>query len=274
MNALRRLWREPLVHFLLIGALIFVALDLTGGGEEEAPPNEIRITEALRDRLAANFQAVWQRPATDEEMEALVEAHIREEILVREALALGLDSGDPVIRQRLTQKLAFLTSSMAASTTPDDETLTAFFEENSELYTLPARLSVDHVYLGETPSAEAVGAALEALEAGALPAEVGQPTRLPARVADATVYYVDRVFGEGMFATLEEVPEGVWHGPVQSGFGLHIVRVTDRRGATLPPLDAARDSVIADWRQEQAEGLRNAAYEKLRAQYAVVEDGE
>jgi hypothetical protein len=259
--------REPLVHFLVLGAVIFGLFAAFGSGPaQRSDMTLLEVTEDEAAGLARQFEATWRRPPTAAELEAMIDNYIRDEVLVREALALGLDQGDAVVRQRLVQKMQFLTESGAEAAAPDEAALQAHLDANAAIFARPARLAFDQVPFGDTAAARA---ALPALQGGADPAEFGVPSLLPARIPASPRQIVDGTFGNGFFDALAALPPGRWAGPVASGYGPHLVRVTEFAPRAVPPLDAIRDAVEADWRAEIRAQLREERLERLMSLYQV-----
>ena len=275
MNPATRLLREPLVHFLLIGVVLF-ALYTAVSGPAPAPRNRIVVEPERIDQLANSFEAVRQRPPTNDELVALVESFIREEVYYREALALGLDSNDTIIRRRLQQKLEFLTDSGADLIEPGEGDLEAYFEANARTYQNPPGVAFEQVFLGQTPAPERVSATLAALQADpeidAFP--LAESTFLPGHMTLSDPEAIDRRFGTGFFAALEGLPKGEWSGPVGSSFGVHVVRINDALPASMPPLEDVRDEVLREWRAAKASELRDMVYTRLRERYEIVFPGD
>lgn len=262
-----RILREPLFHFFLLGLGIFAIYgSLTPNGQNGGDGARIVIDTQDVDRLAQQFEATWRRPPTQEELLGLVEAQLREEILVREAIALGLDQGDGIIRNRLAQKMTFLTTSVAQSMLPEDEILIAHMETNRKRFTMPGKLAFDQISLPEGANADA---ALAALNAGVDPNEVGNRSLLPLSMPMTSAQAIDATFGRDFYATLIDLPLDAWAGPVQSGYGAHLVRITDRKEPVLPLLEALRDQVLADWRREQTDVLTVAQFDAFRDNYEI-----
>jgi PPIC-type PPIASE domain len=262
-----RILREPLFHFFLLGLGVFAIYD-TGApnGQNGGDGAQIVIDRQDVDRLVQQFEATWRRPPTQEELSALVEAQLREEILVREAIALGLDQGDGIIRNRLAQKMTFLTTSVAQSMLPEDEILIAHMETNQDRFTVPGQLAFDQISLPEGADTDA---ALAALNAGVDPDEVGTRSLLPQRMPLTSAQAIDATFGRDFYASLIKFPLDAWAGPVQSGYGAHLVRLTDRKASRLPPLESIRDQVLADWRREQTDVLTAAQFNAFRDNYEI-----
>ncbi len=263
--------REPLLHFLLLGAALFALYAAFGDDKAPVPANRIEVTQADVARLAGQFEATWRRPPSGEERAALIDAFVREEILVREARALGLDRDDTAVRQRLAQKMQFLAESGAEAAEATDAELLAHLEAHPERFQRQAAVAMEQVFLGSDAAAAADG--LAALRAGAAPDTLGAPdgpNLLPARFPLSPASVIDGAFGRGVFARVAALEPGVWDGPVASAFGLHAVRLQAFEPAELPPLETIRGMVIRDWRAARRAALAEARFEALAARYVVI----
>lgn len=258
-----RLLREPLVHFLALGGLLFIGFSVLNEDLPETP-KEIRVTAQVIEGLTQSFEAAWRRPPSATERAALIEAHIRQEVLVREAQALGLDRNDAVIRQRLQQKMDFLLSSSANALTPTDADLSGFLQEHADRFRIPGQVAFQQVYLGQTVELGAVDAAIDKLNTGTPPQTLAQSSLLPVTLPLTSVQAVDATFGPGVGETLTEVPLHQWVGPVISGYGVHVVLVSERTDPVLPDLSLIRDKVEAGWRETRAEEMAETLYQDLR----------
>ncbi|MEQ3709480.1 MAG: peptidylprolyl isomerase [Tateyamaria sp.] len=260
--------REPLVHFVVIGALLFAAFGYLNPEPAEVP-NKIVVTTSDIEVLEQAFQSNWRRPPNDAERAAIIDAHVRQEVLVREAEGLGLDRNDAIIRQRLQQKMDFLLSSGANAVVPTDEELETFLNENSDRYLVSGKMAFEQVYLGQRATADIVTATLTSLNAGTDRNTIGERTLLPGEVPLSTDVAIDGTFGTSFAATLAGQPIGTWTGPVQSGYGIHVVRVIEQTPARQPALAEVRDMLESEWRAERAEELSDAIYEDLRERYTI-----
>ncbi len=272
---IKRILAEPLVAFLGLGGLLFLIFAMTGNAPEPRE-DQIVISPEIEEQLATQFEQTWRRPPTAQEAEGLMNSWIRQEVLVREALDFGLDNGDTIIRQRLQQKMEFLLSALAEALEPTDDELQAYLDENPQAFSEPARTAFDQVYLGDSPSETAAQDAIEALQNGAAPASLGERTLLPSRFELSVPTAIDSALGPGMAARILTLPEGEWSGPVQSGYGWHVLRVTDRVDERPANLEEIRDKVATAWRAEKARELMDQQYTNLLARYEVVlpETGE
>ena len=265
---------SPLVHFFVLGGLIFGLHGLTAA-PDAAPPRDdvITLTEAEADRLADDFYAGWGRAPTREEARALVRDWAIEEAMVREGRALGLDQGDAMIRNRLRAKVEFLAEAPAATLEPDDATLAAYYEANAADYAEPARISLTQVLLPAAVSDAEASALVANLRSGADPEGLGRATQLPPRIEAMALPALDRVFGAGFAAEVVGLVPGTWAGPLTSAYGPHLLRLDAVTQGALPPLDSQRKKVLADWRYDEARRMRERYTEELMSRYRLVLPG-
>ena len=276
----RRLLREPLVHFLLLGALLFGLWAVFGRGGASAE-NQIVITQGRIATLVELFERTWQRPPSPTELQGLLDDYVREEIAYREALAMGLDRDDTIIRRRLRQKLEFVVEDLAATQQPSDDELRDYLAAHPEAFRLEPRLTFEHVYLStERRGDSARGDAeklLAELERGADPSQSGDPFVLPLQFEAAYASEIARTFGDAFASELIALePElDAWRGPIESGYGLHLVRLDSREDGRLPELAEIRDEVANEWSATKRREAYEAFYENLAKRYDIrIEDLE
>ena len=272
---MRKLLREPLIHFLVLGAILFLVFDLTS---ETDQPGERRIvvTPGQVEQLAGQFSRTWLRPPTPGELDGLVERYVRSEIYYREALAMGLGQDDPYVRNRLALKLEVLLDDLSAEAEPADAELARFLTEHAERFAEPARLSFRQVYLNPDRHPDTAAEAqrlLELLRSGADPDGLGDVSLLIPGVDAATPEEIARQFGQDFAEALVGLDPGGWVGPIRSAFGVHLVRVSRRQPARQPALTEIRDAVLAEWRDQRRREAREQAYQRLRERYQIVMDG-
>jgi hypothetical protein len=277
---MKKFFREPLVHFLLIGAGLFLLFGWRGGpaslpaGQSGPQPTRIVVPQGDIDEVTATFTRTWQRPPSEEEAKVLVEDLVRNEIYYREALAIGLDREDSIIRRRMRLKMEFIFEDIAAQTEPTDEELLAYMKKHPDSYLVDPQIAFRHVYVnaakrGKSAGTEALGI-LAQLDAGADPDAIGDPFLLASEVPLSPLWDISKQFGEPFSRKLLSLKPGSWTGPVQSGFGLHLVLVRKRVGGRLPDLKEVRETVKRDLMVERQKELKDAAYAKLRERYVVV----
>jgi hypothetical protein len=271
--------REPLLHFLLIGAALFAVYHFLNQGETGAP-REIVVTEPRVEALAENFAKTWMRPPSADELKGLIDDYVAEEVYYREAIAMGLDRDDTVIRRRLRQKMEFISEDVTSAVQPTDEELQAYLEQHAEKFVQPPRLTFQQVFFsaerrGETArrDAEKLLSELNAGRGPANPAEAGDPTLLPPAMESASPQDITNSFGSEFASAVESAPVGQWAGPVQSGYGVHLVRVDERDAGTMPTLAEIRPVVQREWESEQRRNVNDALLATLRAKYEVRVEG-
>ncbi len=270
---MKRLLREPLFHFLLLGAGLFLLYGWLQGGLLGAP-DEIVVSRAQVQGLQLQFERAWQRPPTEQELQGLIDNWVREEILYREGLAMGLDRDDPIVRRRIGQKVEFIVDGMTPEA-PTVEELQAWLDAHPDRYALAALHSFRQVYFdpsrhGERLEAD-VAEALKRLRAGKSVA--GDSTLLPRTLDAAHRLDVERNFGGDFATAIESLPVGGWQGPLRSEFGLHLVEVTARVPGRKPTLEEARVAVERDLLHARTEEASDAYYQRLRANYDVQIEG-
>jgi hypothetical protein len=269
-------WRqwlgEPLGHFLVIGAALFAGYSWLGSHEQGS--ERIVVTQAVADELGRQFAARWARPPTDQEQAGLIESWVRDEVLYREGLALGLDRDDPVIKRRVRQKLEVMSEERLAGDAPTDAELTDYLTRNADRFRLPMRVSFDQIHFdGMAPVNEverAVAQARRALARGADAATLGTPTMLARRIDDASLDLIARDFGKGFAEQLAGLAPGDWLGPIASSYGAHLVQVRHRTPASLPTLEAIRTAVTREWESERRTMAAARSYGQMRERYRVV----
>ncbi len=264
-------FKEPLLHFLLIGAALFVLFDLVNDRMSGAADNQVVVSAGRIEQLANIFTKTWQRPPTAEELKGLIDDFVIEEIYYRQAVAMGIDRDDTVIRRRLRQKFEFLTDDMAAASAPTDEELAAYLAANTDAFIRDTTYTFEQVYIisgqpGSNLEAQ-VAEQLAALRAGN--AVRGDAGLLPAYFEATPARAVDGTFGLRFSARLDELPTGEWQGPIESGFGLHLVRIESRIEGTLPELDEIRPVVEREWANAKRLETRRIINEQLLSEYKV-----
>ncbi len=270
----RSLWREPLLHFLLIGLLLFLLYDLVAPPSQEG--SRITVDQAAIATLAQQFTATWSRAPTTSEMDELIKAYVRDEVMFREGVALGLAKDDAVIKRRVRQKLEVLAEEEGGTGAPTDAQLGAYLSENADKFRRPAVLSLQQVLfdpdeLGNELEST-LAAALVALNQGDNPQTHGKGSLLPSRLEARPLDLVAREFGPDFANALSDAPLGQWFGPVPSAFGVHLVRIGERKPGYLPSLEESRKQVASEWESDRRKAAVEANYQRLLQDYEVVID--
>ena len=270
-----KLLREPLLHFLLLGAMIFAAYGVLSkrSGDE---PGKIVITQAQVENLVLGFAKTWRRPPTEEELAGLVRERVREEVYYREAMALGLDKDDTVIRRRLRQKMEFVSDDIAAQAEPTDADLNAFLQAHPKRFPVEQRLTFRQVYLNpDKHRGNLAGDAaqlLAKLKDGGANADVsalGDRFMLEHDFTAVPETEIAKQFGEPFAARLGALAPGQWEGPVESGYGVHLVKVNERGEGRPPALADVRDAVRREWGNAKRQEGNEKFYQGLLNRYVV-----
>jgi len=279
LPAAKRWLREPLVHFLMIGLVLFVVygyMQHGRGGSESS--KQIPLTLDDLRQMDMYFVSQWHRQPTPEEFQAMVEDKVREEVLYREALAMGLDKDDTIVKRRMAQKMQFLAEDVAAAHEPSTDELKAWFDKNKEKFALPSRYSFRHLYF--SPDKRGKNAQEDAAKALAKIAGQPEDSKLAASLADPFMlqdYYGDRApsaiakeFGPPFAVALEKMKPGSWQGPIESGYGWHLVFVTTVIPGRIPAFEEIEPDVKTAWLGEQKQQAWDKAYREMRAKYTVL----
>ena len=268
---IRRLYNEPLLHFFVLGLLLF-ALYAVVNDDPGRSAQEIVISQGRISGLVANFEKTWQRPPTDEESQNLLDSWVREEILYREGIAIGFDLDDPVIRRRVAQKMSFVADGVVPQS-PDDAELEAWLAANVSDYQIPAIYTLQQVYIDpqrHTDDWNGFVASIQAsLDDGADAKLLGDSTLLPAEITSSSSVELTRVFGTEFVSAVTEMSVGDWQGPVKSGYGLHFVKIDERVEARRPDLEDVRAAVQRDLLSDTSQKINEAFYAALRERYTV-----
>ncbi len=270
-----RLLREPLVHFVVLGAAVFGGYHLLGGKLEREPAS-IVVSRAQVERLAIGFTRTWQRPPSEEELHALIGEHVRDEVYYREALAMGLDRDDLVIKRRLRQKLEFLSEDIAALAEPSEADLEALLQSDPERFRRERRTSFRHVYLNPDRHGDRLDASAQSILVGLRRAGgkaeidvLGDRFLLGSEFESLSDADIAAQFGDTFAHDVAQVQPNVWSAPIRSGYGLHLVYVSAREPGPVPPLSEIRDAVRREWDERQRKRAAEAFYQKLLAGYSV-----
>jgi len=274
-SKLTTLLREPLLHFLLIGAALFLVYSLQN--EDLVENNRIVISEAEIDRLIAVWEKKRQRLPTQDELQGMIEQQVREEVMYREAIAMGLDKNDSIVRRRLAQKVEFISADLAALAKPGETELADYLAAHSKQFELPARIDFVQVYINPDKHADNiqdyVKRLLNELTQSASKSDIttlGDSLMLGQQHQQVSEHDVSRLFGKDFASQLFTLPLGSWQGPVTSGYGVHLVRVENKTAAQLPELQAVREKVQSEWSAKQRRVMDEAFYKGLRQRYEIV----
>ncbi len=263
------LLREPIVHFILAGAVVFA---LMSGRAPDLGERRIVVNEAVVARLADRWTENFRRQPSPQELDGLINEYVRDQVYYREALRLGLDKDDEVVMRRMRNKMIAIATSDAEAASPSDADLQKLIDQDPARYAAEVTYSFDQLYLGADSPADrqSAAAALALLKAGRSAQQYAQPVPIPASFNQSAASEVAAQFGGEFSDALRGLPQGQWTGPVVSGLGLHLVRVTARSTPAPPSLGKVRVQVENDWHNSARQRAEDAAYRKVLANYDVV----
>lgn len=268
---LRKILREPLLHFLVLGAGLFFLYDNINS-ESANTRNEIVIDENRLSIVSATFERVWQRAPTDAELQGLIDSYVREEVMYREGIALNLDRGDAIVRRRVAQKMSFIADGLVPDV-PTDAELQSWLLSHADEYRVPPSFSLRQVYIDPQRHAgelEAVIASTrKALADVSSEVLAGDPTMLPRSTENANQRDIERAFGREFADAILGVEVGSWQGPIRSSFGLHFVDISEYIPARDPSLEEVRSAVERDFLNSRSLEISDAFYQALLQRYTV-----
>jgi hypothetical protein len=279
-NKFTRLFTEPLIQFLVIGAAIYGAYAWLGTPEEDFRDTTVHVDSNRINAFISEWESRWNRPPTGEELDSLIQSYIREDILYRQAVDMGLNEDDPITRRRMAQKLEFLTGDLAMMVQPEEGELEEYFKQNQEVYREPDLLTFSQVYFDpDSREASTLSDAEEVLAllklAGVPDPETlnaGDQNMLQSYFQSASVFDVSRLMGTGFAESVAKLEAGEWHGTVLSGFGVHLVYVYEHIVSPMPKLEDVKDDVLQNWHVEQREEFNMEFLEGLKQRYEIVID--
>lgn len=277
---MNNLLKEPLIHFLLAGALVFAVYGLVNDGPAVKSKKErmVRITTNQVEWLKKTWVRQWGRPPDEDELQGIVAGYVKEELLAREARELKLDENDTILRRRLAQKMDFMVQDTTQLAEPSEEELRQLFESRPEHFQIPERITFTHVFFnhdtrGEKTSANALEALEQLSQAGTgNPHDFGDRFLLQYDFDEAEEQAVTAVFGQEFTRRVFMVEPGKWQGPLESGYGLHLVHVTQKEPAALPDFEMVKKDVMTLWRQHREREGQERYFSALLEKYDVVVD--
>jgi peptidyl-prolyl cis-trans isomerase C len=263
--------KEPLLHFLIIGACLFGVYAWLNPDAMQSD-KRIVVDQGQVNSLTMRFQRVWQREPSKQELQGLIEDYVIEEIYYREALAMGIDKDDPIIRRRLRQKMETYTDNLATTLAPSEDELNQYLQQHPDKFKTQSRYSFQQVYINTDIPEDQLQAKLTSIQSALQSGESvdSGSSLLPASFTDTDGFVIDRTFGQGFAAQLDTLELNQWSPPLQSGLGMHFVMLSARQPGQLPALASIRDKVEREWRFDKAQEIDKVLRKKLLASYDVV----
>jgi PPIC-type PPIASE domain len=273
---MKKFLREPLLHFLILGVALF-SISGTLAKRKTSEPGKIIVSQGRIEHLAASFAGAWLRAPAAEELDGLIRDYVREEVYYREAMAMGLDRDDAVIRRRLQQKLEFVSADIADLTQPTDEELRVFLQNHPDEFRIRTRFTFRQVFLnrqrhGGSLPGHAANLLKQLQQAGKNydASLLGDPSLLESQFADVEAVDIAKQFGKKFATALNDLPLGEWQGPLDSSYGVHLLLVEQRTEARAPALEEVRDAVRREWNNAQRQETTRKFYDGLLKRYVVI----
>ncbi|WP_371377921.1 peptidyl-prolyl cis-trans isomerase [Thalassotalea aquiviva] len=262
--------REPLFHFLLIGVALFILYSVVN--PEQGGDKRIVVDDGRINHLSAMFEKNWNRQPSEQELKKIIDDYVLEEIYYRQALEMGIDKNDVMIRRRLRQKMEFFTSAAASMVEPETVELEAYLHQNADKYRTDNRYSFEQIYIStdrsHTKLTTKITQIQKALQQSYMPR--GDASLLPNKVDQASAFNVDRSFGKDFSHKLDTLALNEWSEPLTSGLGVHFVKVTARQAGGLPSLQDVQEQVTRDWMYQKTQILRADIERKMLDEYDVI----
>jgi len=275
----KRWLKEPLLHFLIAGGLLFVIFKVVNRGRETGDASagsHVRIGEADVQWLEETWARQWQRTPSKDELQGLVRDYLKEELLSREAKSMGLDQNDTIVRRRLAQKMEFMIQDTVSAAAPTEAELLQLYNSNPVIFQVPARLSFKQIFFNPekpgTPAAERAAKALEQLtkpEGPADPGEFGDSMLLEREFFGEEESSISNLFGKDFAKKLFELEPGKWRGPIESTYGLHLILITEKQAARARDFAKSRDRVLGEWQRRRQQTENEKYFAALLKKYNV-----
>lgn len=269
-----RLLKEPILQFFLLGAGIFIIFGYIGE-QQDYTSKKIIVSSGQIERLTEGWKKTWMRPPTVDELKGLIKDHINEEIYYREALAMGLDQDDIIIRRRLRQKMEFLYQDLNAPMNPTNSELQNYLDENTEKFRTDPSFSFRHIYLnsdqrGKNTKQDAQNL-LDKLKGNdsLVINNSGDTFALPLTYDSVSKTQVTNLFGKDFAENLIGLEPNIWQGPVSSSYGLHLVLIKEWKQSEIPKLNQIRDKVEKDYLEKQQQKINDENYKRLLESYTI-----
>jgi hypothetical protein len=262
---MKKILKEPLVHFLLIGAFLFLVYGLVN---TEQKGNEILIDDNIISELAAKWELKRNRQPSLEELKGLVEKYVEQEVLYQEALAMNLGHNDEIVKRRLAQKMEFISDGFAESLQPNEEMLIDYYEENKESYKKPSVYTLQQAYFSTDNRTNALEDAKNALITKN-PEALGDHTSLPLKYTKTDAINISRDLGSEFSTALESLPTGEWSGPIVSGLGIHLVYISERKPAGYFTFNEVAEKVNVDYNYKASNDFKKELIISLLKNYTI-----
>jgi hypothetical protein len=269
---MKRFFKEPLLHFLLIGAAFFLLYSWVG--EKDLSQNTIVIDESDLDEIVSKFEMQWKRNPTEEELTAIVEKRIEEEVFYQEALKMNLDHNDEIIKRRLAQKMQFLSNDISTMVQPKDDELKSYYSKHPDKYIAEAKYTLYQVFFSPDQREDFKGDANRILEqiknvSFEQALQMGDEISLPNYFESTSAFHLSRQMGNEFTVAISDLKTGTWQGPISSGYGVHLIFIEAKLDPQLTPFDDVRNKVLEDYNHEHQKEVKASILSELEKNYQI-----
>ena len=269
---MRNIFKEPLFHFLLLGALIFALYGIVNRQTDDE--STILIDDFDMNNIIASWEMQWKRLPTDEELKNLVQQNIKQEIFYQEALKMNLDHNDEIIKRRLSQKMQFLSNDLASMNEPSDEDIQKYYDLHFTAYLSPYKFSFYQIVFNQDNrndpqgDAEAFMSQINNLSIEEVKTK-GDALPFPFFFENIDADELNRQLGNDFSKSLEKIKKGSWTGPIQSRFGYHLIYLTDKTGPQIPEIESIKDDLLRDMEYDNQKQLNDLIFTELKKNYSI-----
>ncbi|PCE66250.1 peptidyl-prolyl cis-trans isomerase [Sediminicola luteus] len=270
---MKKFWREPFLHFLLLGLGVFLFYGWVQG--DTTDDQEIVLDNSDLKQMISKWNLQWKRLPSEDELTGVVEHYLRQEVLYKEALALNLDHNDEIIKRRLSQKMDFLSGDLAQIASPTEAELGTYFETHAARYRLPFSYSFEQIAFTRDKSGDHLSknatetlARLQSRPSSA-PAITGDPLSVPRKFNAIDGTRLASQMGDAFEKAMQTAAMDTWTGPIASGFGVHLVKISQRKNPQMPHLDQVRSEVLRDYQYDKEKEIGNQLYLEIRKKYPI-----
>ena len=265
----KRILQEPLLHFFVVGSILFFYLSATD--TESEPKTEIVISQGKINQLTAQFTKTRNRPPSDDELEGLIKIQIREDLAFKHGVELGLVDDDTIIKRRVQQKIEFMLDSTISDLKPTQEELQNYLDSHKDKFMIEPVYSFKHIYINPEKHEDTDGyiKELSSKNLDETFQESGDRMMLESSFENISTAQIARLFGQKFSKTLDDLELNAWEGPVKSGYGIHLVFIDKKTPRHLASLDRVKDNVALEHRIEAQKKAKDAFYDELQKQYEV-----
>ena len=269
---MKKVFREPLIHFLLLGLGLFILYGIVS--KNQVDEDTIIIDDFDVNNIIASWEMQWKRLPTDQELKSLILQNIKQEIFYQEALKINLDHNDEIIKRRLSQKMQFLSNDIASLKQPDAEDLKQYYKDHIDKYKSPYSYSLYQIIFSpdyrEDPKADAIKTLAELGKVNPDKAKSsGDRMPFPFYYQNMDENELNRELGLNFSNSLRRIDSNKWNGPVKSGFGYHLVYITDKKEPSPIDFEIIRNEVERDYEYDQQKLLEEEIYEEYRKNYHI-----